>query len=76
MRRPSEPPSDIPVTPVLETKQGRYGTAEVSGSRRFPASLQDSPDTVMYERTVNSIYDSYAMRRDSTKDGAPRNNGK
>lgn len=32
----------------------------ITRTRQIPGSVQDSPDTVMYERTVNSIYESYA----------------
>lgn len=75
MKSALDPPFDLPVTPVLDINHGRHTKADFTGSRRFPVSLQDSPDTVMYERTVNSIYDSYAVRRETATEGAIYNNG-
>jgi hypothetical protein len=76
MKSASDSPSGLPETPVLGTRQGRHSKADFAGSHRFPVSLQDSPDTVMYERTVNSIYDSYAFRTEIPVEGTMRNDGK
>lgn len=62
----NHPSDELPVTPVLGKTHGQYHKADLFGSQRFPASLQDTPDTVKYERTVNSIYDSYATHREDT----------
>jgi hypothetical protein len=76
MKSATEPPFGLPVTPVLDTSYGRYSEADFAGSHRFPVSVQDSPDTVMYEKTVNSIYDSYAIRREIPMEVSMRNDGK
>jgi hypothetical protein len=46
----------------------RKEQAEPKGSlkgRPFQVSLQDSPDTIAYERTLHAIYDSYGSDRES-----------
>ncbi|GHJ85629.1 hypothetical protein NliqN6_2031 [Naganishia liquefaciens] len=54
---------DLPVTPVLNEPHGQHSKADLLRSR-----LQNTPDTVKFERRVLSIYDSYASSREDAKE--------
>lgn len=52
----------------FEAAKGQDEPKDSLKGRPFEVTLQDSPDTIAYERTMNAIYDSYGRDRDSKVD--------
>lgn len=61
-------PLELSSPAIFPVSKGQDVPKDFPKGRPFEVSLQDSPDTIAYERTMSAIYDSYGRDRESKVD--------